>query len=49
MSLPYSFMPSSGYRPSTTGSVHQALFHWLRSRIREYGRARGLDVVQLCP
>ena len=30
MSLPNSFTPSSGYLPSSTGSVNQALFHSLR-------------------
>ena len=30
MSLPYAARPSSGYLPSSTGSIHQALFHWLR-------------------
>ena len=30
MSLPYSATPSSGYLPSITGSVHQALFQGWR-------------------
>ena len=30
ISAPNVFMPSSGYLPSNTGSIHQALFHSLR-------------------
>ena len=47
MSLPNSFTPSSGYLPSSTGSVNQAVVPLAAVADREHRGARRLDVLGL--